>query len=70
MNNFHQVVNDFIDVLLRDAAIRIGLGLMKAEPTAWGKLLDPTDRKFRDNLKRAVYVINYLLDHKKLEAPF
>ena len=51
-NAWVRIINDFIDILLRDASIRIGLGMMKADPQIWSKLLDPTDiMRFDGNLK-------------------
>lgn len=70
-NAWVRIINDFIDILLRDASIRIGLGMMKADPQIWSKLLDPTNMtSFNRNLKKLNYAINYLLDHKTLTNSF
>ena len=70
MNQFKDIVDDYIDVLLRDAAIRVGLGFKRAKPVEWCKLLDANQPSYGDNVKRLAYVMCYLMNHKTLMISF
>ena len=68
------VVDDYIESLLRDACIRIGLYPARTKALEWGKLLS-TDKcndnaQLVENIKKATYVVHCLLNAKKLTDSF
>ena len=68
------VVDDYIESLLRDACIRIGLYPARTKALEWGKLLSTdecNDNAQRvESIKKAMYVVHYLLNAKKLTDSF
>ena len=64
------VVDEYIDLLLRDTARRLGLSSMESRPVIWAKLMNPHDPLYFLNRKRASYVLNSLLDSDKLTNSF
>ena len=70
MNALANIAVEYIDLLLRDAAVRIGLGIMESKPAKWCKLLDPNDNGYADNVRRFTYVTRYLLNPKRLMKSF
>ena len=70
MNQFKVIVDDYIDILLQDAAIRVGLGFKRTKPVEWCKLLDANQPSYGDNVKRLAYVMCYLMNHKTLMISF
>ena len=73
MNQLCHVVDDFIDVLLRDACNRVGLHPVKTKPIEWAILLTAegcSDEQRAHNFKMVTYVVHHLLNAHKLTAPF
>ena len=72
MNQIETVVKDYIDVLLQDASLRLGLPPMKMNPKQWGLLINPNKyyEEHQNNLKKASYVVYHLLNAKKLTSSF
>ena len=70
MNALATIAVEYIDLLLRDAAVRVGLGIIESKPATWCRLLDPSDNDYADNLKRYTYVTRYLLNPKRLMQSF
>ena len=72
MSQIETVVEDYIDVLLQDAALRLGLPPMKMNPKQWAMLINPKVYydKHQNNLKKASYVVLHLLNAKKLTSSF
>ena len=74
MNQFaDSIVDDYIDLLLRDAAMRLGIGFMNTKPKDWGLLVNnSTDnvKKHLDSLKKAAYAVTYLLHPIRLTKSF
>ena len=72
MNQIETILEDYIDVLLRDALFRIGLPSMKTNPKEWELLINPSEYydKHQNNLKKASYVVCHLLNAKKLTSSF
>ena len=68
------VVDDYIESLLRDACIRIGLYPARTKALEWGKLLSTDEcndnAQLVENIKKATYVVHYLLNAKKLTDSF
>ena len=68
------VVEDYIESLLRDACIRIGLYPARTKALEWGQLLSAEDGtnnvNIVQNVKMATYVVLYLLNVKKLTDSF
>ena len=68
------VVDDYIESLLRDACIRIGLYPARTKALEWGKLLSTDEcndnAQLAKNIKKATYVVHYLLNAKKLTDSF
>ena len=67
------LIDDYIDLLLRDASIRVGLLSVKTKPTEWVTLmgaegLDGADRA--QNIKIVAYVVHHLLNANKLMNSF
>ena len=70
MTQVVDVVDDYIEALLRDASVRVGLYPARTKAIEWGKLLtadeciDDAQRVL--NIKKSTYVVHYLLNGKKL----
>ena len=68
------VVDDYIESLLRDACIRVGLYLARTKAVEWGKLLSSDECNDKmllaENIKKATYVVHYLLNSRKLTGSF
>ena len=68
------VVEDYIESLLRDACIRIGLYPARTKALEWGQLLSAeggtNNVNVVQNAKMATYVVLYLLNVKKLTDSF
>ena len=45
MNQFAAVVEGYIDILLRDASLRLGLSFMKTKPGEWSQLISGADNE-------------------------
>ena len=73
MNRPSLLVDDFFDLLLRDASVRVGLDSMKTKPTEWVMLMNGegcNDDQCRQRLKTVAYVVYYLLNAKELMNSF
>ena len=73
MNRLSLLVDDFFDLLLRDASVRVGLDSMKTKPTEWVMLMNGevcNDDQCRQRLKTVAYVVHYLLNVKELMNSF
>ena len=73
MNQLSVIVDDYIDVLLRDASIRVGVSPVKTRPTEWVLLMSGegcTDFERIKKLKIATYVVHHLLNATKLTSSF
>ena len=74
MTRVVDVVDDYIEALLRDASIRVGLYPARTKAIEWGKLLtadeciDDAQRVL--HIKKSTYVVHYLLNGKKLTNSF
>jgi len=68
------VVDDYIESLLRDACIRVGLYPARTKAVEWGKLLSSDECNDKmllaENIKKATYVVHYLLNSRKLTGSF
>jgi len=73
MNRSSLLVDDFFDLLLRDASVRVGLDSMKTKPTEWVMLMNGEGRSETQRvqrLKTVAYVVYYLLNAKELMNSF
>ena len=73
MNQLWHVVDDFIDILLRDACHRVGLHPSITKPIEWAMLLDGVgynDMQRVHNIKMVSYVVHHLLNARKLTNSF
>ena len=73
MNKSFLLVDDFFDLLLRDASVRVGLDSMKTKPTEWVMLMSGegcSDAQRVQRLKTVAYVVYYLLNANKLMNSF
>ena len=73
MNRLYLLVDDFFDLLLRDASVRVGLDSMKTKPSEWVMLMSGegcSDAQRVQRLKTVAYVVYYLLNAKELMNSF
>ena len=73
MNKSAILVDDFLDLLLRDASVRVGLDSMKTKPSEWMMLMSSegiNDVQRIQRLKTVAYVMHHLLNAKELMNSF
>ena len=74
MSSVVTVVDGYIESLLSDTCIRIGLYPARTKALEWGKLLSTDEcndnAQLVENIKKATYVVHYLLNAKKLTDSF
>ena len=69
MNQVWNIVDDYFDILLRDACNRVGLHPVKTKPKEWSMLLSAegyNDVQRVHNMKIVTYVVHHLMDTHKL----
>ena len=73
MNRSSLLVDDFFDLLLRDASVRVGLDSVKTKPSEWVMLMSGEGYSYAQRvqrLKTIAYVVHYLLNANKLMKSF
>ena len=73
MKQLSFVVDDFIDALLRDASVRVGLSLIKTKPTELVTLMGDQEldgAPCSQTIKMVAYMLHQLLNAKKLMKSF
>ena len=73
MNQVWNIVDDYFDILLRDACNRVGLHPVKTKPKEWSMLLSAegyNDVQRVHNMKIVTYVVHHLMDTHKLTDSF
>ena len=64
INRSSLLVDDFFDLLLRDASVRVGLDSVKTKPSEWVMLMSGEGYSYAQRvqrLKTIAYVVHYLL---------
>ena len=73
MKQLSFVVDDFIDALLRDASVRVGLSSIKTKPTELVTLMEDQEldgAPHSQTIKMVAYMLHHLLNSKKLMKSF